>query len=106
MQIGLILKTDESLDGLGKDWVPKPIGEISSIYNAFEKVLGFIPESNEFCYDQKGCLIYFTIENDEFPKSISVNYGSGDKELSTIKELCSVLGTKFYDSEACDFVNL
>ena len=49
--------------------------------------------------------MYFTIEEVENPRSITISYEGTEKDLELIKEICKALNVKIYDAESGEFIN-
>lgn len=103
--IGLILKSEQSIEEWGNDWIPDPI-DSQTLNEAFLEVLGYQPKQEEFCHDKGGNLIHFTIDDLDSPRSITFNCTPNEVESKIISRLSKHLNAKIYDSEMSDFVQL
>ena len=103
--IGMIVKTDQQIDELTKDWVPDGF-DVQKLLGAFINVLGYSPTTEEFCHDQDDNLMYFTVDNLEQPRAITFSCSAGGTEAVLINSLAADLKAKIYDIEMNKFVQL
>ena len=103
--IGIILRTENGIENMGKEWIPDPINT-DDLNSALAEALGFLPKNERFTYDQGSCLIHFTIDDGNPPRSITFNCTPNKTNSAIINSIASKLSAKIYDSEACDFVSL
>ena len=103
--IGIILRTDKESDALDENWQPEDIA-IEEVNNAFLNTVGYVPTNNEFTHDKNDCLIHFTLDNLEKPKSITFSCAINSLEAKIINKIAKDLKAKIYDSEASDFIQL
>jgi hypothetical protein len=104
MNIGVIVKTDKNAEELSAEWLPEPLGPKTLVFSCLASVLNQPVNEQRFTYDKDGALINFTVEEGNEPKAITVSYGSSASELEILRNICSKLGAKLFDSESCDFV--
>nr|WP_086937532.1 hypothetical protein [Thaumasiovibrio occultus] len=102
--IGVIVKTAREVEELDEDWIPSAFSA-SELSGAFEKVIGFVPTAEEFCYEEGDVLIYFTIDDLATPRAITFNCTMAGGQVEIVKSITSLLGAKIYDSEAGAFVS-
>ncbi len=103
--IGIIVKTDNEADELNEIWQPDRLYK-ENVNNAFINVLGYAPTNDEFTHDENGCLINFTIDNIEKPKSITFSCAASSTEAEIINKIANILSAKIYDSESSEFISL
>ncbi|WP_041522007.1 hypothetical protein [Gilvimarinus agarilyticus] len=101
--IGIIVQTDKDVDDLDKDWVPS-IFSVSELSKAFEKVLGYVPSTEEFCHEEGEILIYFSIDDLAEPRAITFNCTLTGAQADIVKRIAAFMGAKIYDSETGTFV--
>lgn len=105
MHIVILFKTDLQAEELAYNWVPDPIGSRQKVIDSMQKVLGFEIKTHKFSYEEVDSLMYFTIEEVENPRSITISYEGTEKDLELIKEICKALNVKIYDAESGEFIN-
>ena len=103
--IGVIVKTELDADELSLDWVPEALG-INLVISAFQDLLGYTPAKEEFTHDVDSTLIYFTIDDMQYPKAIAFSCTANSPEAELINSLAEKLNAKIYDSEMCEFRRL
>lgn len=95
--IGLICRASATVEDLPLNWEPEALGTREEVLAA---VAECVPQ------DRTDLAINISIDEGPAPKAISVSGVWSDKERSVVKALCRKLGARFYDAEACEFVNL
>jgi len=103
--IGIIVKTEAEVEDLDQEWIPEAF-ELSALNKAFEDAIGYIPSKEEFCHDKGDALIYFTIDDLNEPRAITINCTLSGVQAEIIKTIASRLDAKVYDSETCGFVDI
>jgi hypothetical protein len=101
--IGVIVRTDREVEELDKNWIPLAFS-VSELNGAFDKVIGYAPTTEEFCYEKGDVLIYFTIDDLATPRAVTFNCTMVGNQAEIVKSIASILGAKIYDSEAGTFV--
>lgn len=101
--IGIIVRTDREVEELDKNWIPSAFSA-SELNEAFEKVIGYAPTTEEFCHKEGDVLIYFTIDDLAGPRAVTFNCTMTGDQADIIKSITRILGAKIYDSEAGTFV--
>ncbi len=98
--IALIVRADRELESLPLDWIPQPLGSREVVLSAIEKC---VPN------DGMPLALILTVEDDDGfpePRTIAATGVWGPSERLVIKELCDLLGARFYDAESGDFIEL
>ena len=103
--IGVLVKTDLDIEALNKDWIPNLINA-KLLNQAFLAVLGYIPQSEKFCHKSENCMIHFTVDDLNNPRSLSFNCTLTETASEIIKKISDSIGTKIYCGEECDFIEL
>jgi hypothetical protein len=97
--IGLIFKADNEMVELLPDWVPPPLGTRDEVLRAIKRSLS-VHSNNKLA-------LSFSVDDEKAePTTISVVGVWGEEERAVLKDLCNLLATRFYESEAGDFVDL
>lgn len=97
--IGIVVRANKSVESLGHDWVPEPLGPRPEV----EALLA------EFMANADHLMLTANIEGrheSEDPRSITFSGVWGVEERAVLKQLCSQLDARFYDAEAGNFVAL
>jgi len=97
--IGLIVKAKADLDQLPRDWVPEPLGSRSKVMAAIAQC---IPQDPSLALS----LLVEEPHESEEPRCITASGVWGPKESAVLAHLCQVLGARFYDAEAAEFIRL
>lgn len=98
--IGVILRANEDLDELPENWAPEPLGPRADVLAAIGSC---VPA------EDASLALNFRVEepeDSEEPRTISVSGAWGQREAAMLQRLCNLLGARFYDAEAGDFINL
>jgi len=101
--IGIIVKTDKEIEELDQDWIPSAFSA-SELSKALEEVLGYVPSTEEFCHEEGGAIIYFTVDDFSEPRAVTFNCTMSGVQAEIIKSITNILGAKIYDSEDGSFV--
>lgn len=98
--IGIIVRSNQELAELPQDWVPQPLGARADVLAAIKR---YVPAHDN------SLAITLEVEaasESADPRSISVSGVWGPRESDVLRQLCSVLGARFYDAEAAEFIEL
>lgn len=95
--IGVIFRSDVAVDSLPKGWVPPALGKRDEV---LEVVRLCVPPSDP------QLALNVTVEDGMEPRAISVSGVWGEKERAVLKAICTSLDARFYDAEACSFIDL
>jgi hypothetical protein len=98
--VGIIVRADQEAANLGKDWVPLPLGTRADVLALVKR---YIPAGDDSFWLH---VQVESVEESEDPRSISVSGNWGPRESAALKQLCTLLGARFYDAAAGQFVEL
>ncbi len=93
------MRASGDLGELPADWAPEPLGPRADVLAAIGSC---VPA------EDAGLALNFRVEeseDSEEPRTISVSAAWGQRE-SAICRLCNLLGARFYDASAGDFIDL
>ena len=97
--IGIIVRANQEVAQLGRDWVPQPLGSRADVLALVQR---FVPAGNASWLHVQ----VESAEESENPRTISVSGSWGPQEAAALKQLCAALGARFYDAAAGQFVEL
>lgn len=94
------MRANDDLGELPEDWAPEPLGPRA---DALAAIGSWVPAVDA------GLALNFRVEeseDSEEPRTISVSGAWGQREAAMLQRLCNLLGARFYDAEAGDFIDL
>ena len=114
MNLGLLLKTNDSLQEMGDNWTPELIDNRNSLINKLEEILGSKVkkiESNKeikyrIIYESSDSFLELEFEDEKEINCISLRCILNENGMNKLNKLNSVLHTKYYDSEMADFIEI
>ena len=97
--IGIVVRADQGIETLGREWVPAPLGSRREVESAVTELI-LCAEHLRLTADIEDS------EDSHDPRAISFSGIWGDQERVALKTLCERLKACFYDAEMGDFIEL
>lgn len=104
-RIAVIVKAEQDVVDLPKDWMPVPLGSRDEVTMIINRVAAIEVKNDMDRISLHGNDLSLELEIDEGPepRSITVSGSFGDNELELLKTLCHSLSARLYDAESGSF---
>jgi hypothetical protein len=102
--IAVIVRADEPIASLARDWVPEPLGEREAVVAAIQELSppGVVVDGR---ISLAHLALELAIEAGPAPRSITVSGTWGEAELGYLNRLCRRLRARCFDSELCEYID-